>query len=342
MSTAVKHSYTCYNYADFVAEAIDSVLSQNAEFVEIIVVDDGSTDRSWEIISLYGNLIKALRIKNGGAVNACLYGYAQSRGDYIYFLDADDYMKVDSLSEIYKYLVLSPAKIQFSLTPVDENAVVLGPNFPALDINKSSWDFQREIVRRGSYQTPPTSGNIYRRDVYSNLGDLSYDRGIDGVAYLLAPFLGEVISVPKALACYRVHKNNLSSFSNLSADRMDWYRIRFENRLEHLKRLIENKNITLGFSRNSRRFSYVIEFEIMGLILRSQSVSLWKIVEFSQAIIYEEQPVAKHVFALFYLMTSLMPRNIANQMLIFRIDQSKFPRIRKKLKGLLHPRRGKR
>lgn len=50
--------------------------------------------------------------------------------------------------------------------------------------------------------TPPTSGNVYRRDVYDGLGEMTHERAIDGVPYLLAPFVGEVISIDHPFGRY--------------------------------------------------------------------------------------------------------------------------------------------
>src|SRR4051812_12972155 len=79
-----------FNYARYLREAIDSALDQRYEPTEIIVVDDGSTDRSREIIASYGSSIIPVYKPNGGQASALNAGFAASRGDIIVFLDADD------------------------------------------------------------------------------------------------------------------------------------------------------------------------------------------------------------------------------------------------------------
>ncbi len=75
-----------YNYARFLNRAIDSALSQNHANVEVIVVDDASTDGSAEVISSYGARIKAcLRKANGGHAAAFNTGFAESRGGDRFF-----------------------------------------------------------------------------------------------------------------------------------------------------------------------------------------------------------------------------------------------------------------
>jgi hypothetical protein len=79
----------CYNRAALVGEAIESVLA-HGEGAEIVVVDDGSTDASWEVISSFGDRVRGFRISNGGVSAARNVGVERASGDFIRFLDSDD------------------------------------------------------------------------------------------------------------------------------------------------------------------------------------------------------------------------------------------------------------
>ncbi|MFT4034766.1 MAG: glycosyltransferase [Patulibacter sp.] len=96
----------CFNYADYVARAIDSALAQEwpTEALEIIVVDDGSTDRSAEIISSYGDQIIAIHQQNGGLISAVNAGVELATGDYIALLDADDVWPANRLCRQIAFL----------------------------------------------------------------------------------------------------------------------------------------------------------------------------------------------------------------------------------------------
>ncbi|HCA58980.1 MAG TPA: hypothetical protein DEP46_13490, partial [Blastocatellia bacterium] len=79
-----------YNYARYVGEAVESALGQTYPNIEVIVVDDGSTDNSLEVLEQYRDRIKIIAQKNSGVCVARNRGVAESEGEYIAFLDADD------------------------------------------------------------------------------------------------------------------------------------------------------------------------------------------------------------------------------------------------------------
>lgn len=79
-----------YNYARYVREAIDSVLAQARPPLEIIVVDDGSTDDTATVLATYGDRIRVFQQKNQGVAIARNTGIAAARGEYVAFMDADD------------------------------------------------------------------------------------------------------------------------------------------------------------------------------------------------------------------------------------------------------------
>ncbi len=94
-----------YNYGRFVGEAIESALSQTYEQIEVIVVDDGSTDDSRAVIGRYADRVRIVHKENGGQASAFNAGFAASQGEIICFLDSDDLFvpdKVRSVVEVFE------------------------------------------------------------------------------------------------------------------------------------------------------------------------------------------------------------------------------------------------
>jgi len=93
-----------YNGATFLREAIDSALNQEGVVVEVIVVDDGSTDSSREVIESYGDRIRSFFQQNKGACAARNAGLAAACSDYVLFLDADDHLYAGAVGCLYQRL----------------------------------------------------------------------------------------------------------------------------------------------------------------------------------------------------------------------------------------------
>jgi glycosyltransferase involved in cell wall biosynthesis len=92
-----------YNRASFLAETIDSVLQQRFQDYELIVVDDGSTDDSREVLKAYGSKIRYIHQENRGPSAARNLGVRQARGAWLAFQDSDDLSERDHLETLYAY-----------------------------------------------------------------------------------------------------------------------------------------------------------------------------------------------------------------------------------------------
>jgi len=86
----------CYNSEKYIDKCIESIINQSYKYIEIVVVDDGSTDDSIEILKKYSN-VKVYSQVNSGACAARNYGLKKCRGHYVKFLDSDDYLNSDSI-----------------------------------------------------------------------------------------------------------------------------------------------------------------------------------------------------------------------------------------------------
>lgn len=99
-NTAISIVIPCYNGAAFLRETLQSALSQTQPPLEVIVVDDGSTDDSAAIAESFGPLVRVIRQRNQGESVARNVGIAAARGDYLMFLDADDLLAPDALQKL--------------------------------------------------------------------------------------------------------------------------------------------------------------------------------------------------------------------------------------------------
>jgi glycosyltransferase involved in cell wall biosynthesis len=114
-----------------VGDAIRSVVGQDYPHKEVIVVDDRSTDDSWDVICKFGDCVRALRVANGGPLKACLAALEFAGGEYIYIPDADDKLIApNALSMAATALTDRPSKLQFPLLPVDEVGEPIGLALP--------------------------------------------------------------------------------------------------------------------------------------------------------------------------------------------------------------------
>jgi len=112
-----------YNYAHFITEAIQSVLSQTFQDFEVIVVDDGSTDNTREVLAQFGNKIRYIYQENRGLSAARNTGILNSSGQYLCFLDSDDSLLPEKL-ELQVKLLDSKVDVDLVYTwwyLVDEN-----------------------------------------------------------------------------------------------------------------------------------------------------------------------------------------------------------------------------
>ena len=93
-----------YNIDKYLSRCIESCIKQSLKDIEIICINDGSTDTSQSIIDHYilnDSRLKKLSIKNAGAFNARMAGVEIAKGRYIYFLDGDDFLENDAMEKLW-------------------------------------------------------------------------------------------------------------------------------------------------------------------------------------------------------------------------------------------------
>jgi glycosyltransferase involved in cell wall biosynthesis len=133
MTPRVSVIVPAYNLAHFLGAAIDSALAQDwpRESLEVIVVDDGSSDETPSLLASYGERIRTLRQENGGLVRAVDRGLGEASGEYIGLLDADDEWPADRVRRQVEFLRGNPAVglVHGDMEVIDERGATIAPSF---------------------------------------------------------------------------------------------------------------------------------------------------------------------------------------------------------------------
>lgn len=207
-----------YNYAQFVGTAIESALALQWSDVEVIVVDDGSTDESRIVIDSFGDRIRTVFQPQLTQRVARNVGFALSTGDAIIHLDSDDVLMPDLPIHVSRVWRAGISKVQVLMERINANGDSLSSVLPRMHGTPSPSDIRRWAESTTAYPTPPGSGNIYSRTFLEKIFPLDDRCGpaTDSACLAVAPFLGDVVTIAKPLVKYRVHDSNAS---NLLADR---------------------------------------------------------------------------------------------------------------------------
>jgi glycosyltransferase involved in cell wall biosynthesis len=310
---------SCYNYESFVERAIQSVLSQSRSDCEVIVVDDGSTDGSWGVISRCG--VTAFRIENSGARLACLFGFDKSRAPFVLFLDADDELKPGALGKIIERLDPGVAKLQFPLTRIDADGSVISAAFPALETFRDRDNLARQVLKSGLYKSPPTSGNVFRRDLCELLREADYDKFVDGVILFAAPLMGDIVSISEELGCYRIHGRNDSGLGRVpDASSLERDINRFLARMEHLGTIVRRLEPGQSLA-DPRQAYYFCDRKFCLDIASGRRPRLTALPKLISKLVGEPISVKnKLAIAAFFFLASVLPNERSKALLAYRLN----------------------
>ena len=214
MKPAVTALIDTFNHERFIEEAVASVLEQDfpASEVEILAVDDGSTDRTPEILRKFAPRVRALTKANGGQASAFHAGIAEARGDIVAFLDGDDWWARGKLSRVMEALGAEPEVgiIGHGITIVQadgrEQQETLRDGFR---FQANSVEGARLFRVRRSFLG--TSRMTIRAALLARIGRVPETIAVEADEYLFT--LGAVLApariLPESLTFYRMHGANL-------------------------------------------------------------------------------------------------------------------------------------
>ena len=213
-----------YNYRRYLREAIDSALAQSYAPIEVIVVDDGSTDGSPEILCVYGERIQPVLKPNGGQASALNAGLAHSRGEVVFFLDADDVLRPQAVERVMQAFQHEPQAVRahYRMEVIDSQGKRTGEVKPPWWMDLPQGDLRRQAAQF-PFDLPwlPTSGNAFKRQALERIfpiPEAEYRILADYYLSNLTPLFGPLAAIDEILAGYRVHGENAYAWGEEELD----------------------------------------------------------------------------------------------------------------------------
>ncbi len=194
-----------YNVEEYLEQCIESLISQSFDDYEILLIDDGATDDSGKIADVYQErypeIIRTFHKENGGLSDARNFGIPHAIGEYLYFVDSDDYLEKDVLSGLYQHAKNTRSDI-----------VVFDyiQNFPTSAVI-------HEMFRKGTdddyiFCNPNVFNKLFHRKIFVDRG-FEFTKGIwyEDIALIpgLVAYNYKITNYPKPLYHYRMRENSI-------------------------------------------------------------------------------------------------------------------------------------
>jgi glycosyltransferase involved in cell wall biosynthesis len=295
---------TSYNYEKFLARTIDSALQQTYPAKEIIVVDDGSTDSSCQIMKGYGNRIRSIFQENRGVTSAANAGFFASRGEIIFLLDSDDTffpLKVQTMVNYFLHVIpQTPNALIFhrlEMTSEDGTILYITPKICTVDGQSKKGLFEKLSDPKTAYRylekwgflpffISPTSGISLTRSLAERLFPLPENSILshDSLLNFGSELLGTIYGTSQVLGSYLVHGKNRSLTQMWSQDEKDRFQLK-EDFINDILQKMNKKRIASFFESPHARLYFKTLGSTKGLLNLSYKVPAryfcWESVWFS-------------------------------------------------------------
>jgi glycosyltransferase involved in cell wall biosynthesis len=201
-----------YNHGSYLDAAIRSVLEQDYPRVELVVIDDGSTDNTRQVLSKYEGQFHIESQPNKGQVATLNKGWLMSRGQILAYLSADDLLLQGAIRHAVRCL---EENADAALTYCDFNLIDPRSAF-VRRITTPNFDYREMLTK---FLCPPGPGAFFRRSAFEKAGlwDASFRQMLDYEYWLRLGLCGRFIRIPLVLAAFRVHPGSLT-FTTSSPD----------------------------------------------------------------------------------------------------------------------------
>ena len=272
-----------YNHEQYIKQAVESVISQSYENIELIVIDDGSKDYSLEYLRNVSDLrFTLIEQENAGAHSAINKGLSLAKGDYLTILNSDDIFHVDRLQECVPCLKVGVDLVATWIELINHKGKSLGVkkgwqnmlpwpinpprhNFPKMD------DFTLNLLMSNFVST--TSNIILTRRLYEKTGGMKNLRFVHDWDYLLRAARNfQCVLIDKPLMKYRTHQSNtISSNRSWMLFEICWiYAVHLKS---FVKKLTPQSGVTNGISDE-------IDFLAQSINLQGNDKVMWMLQEF--------------------------------------------------------------
>ena len=194
-----------YNGAEYLDEAVQSILAQDYPSIELIVLDDGSTDGTREVLGKYTGRFYWETHENIGQASTLNKGWLMSKGEILAYLSADDILLSGAVSRSVENLRMNPESVlvycDFNL--IDPSSMVLR------QVRMPNYDYRKMVTRT---IRPPGPGAFFTRKAFESAGlwDSSLKQSPDYEYWLRLGLEGPFLRIPRVLASLRVHEASQS------------------------------------------------------------------------------------------------------------------------------------
>lgn len=239
-----------YNAEKYLPRCLDALVNQTLKEIEILCVDDGSTDSAPQIVDQYAEKypekIKAFHKENGGEFTTRNYGLERATGEYVTFVDNDDWVEKDWAEKLYNAAKSNNADLAvcgFERIDLETNKVV------AKDMTGYG-TCVKEIVNNDDYMVfinPAPWNKIYKREKVKDLRFLNF-RGFNDMIFLTSSFtkIDKIAFIPDVLYHYylrydsQIHNVNEQDVNNFKKYLLDLKQLYIdENKYEEMKYILD-------------------------------------------------------------------------------------------------------
>ena len=204
-----------YNVERYLNECVESLLNQTYQNIEIILVDDGSSDNCGKMCDDYANKderIKVIHKENGGLSDARNYGIDVATGKYIVFVDSDDYVDAKYIEELYNAIQINNTKVsQCNLLKVNDNGEVLKEVGYLDNQIKNAKDMIKDLYDGHAMDNIVVWNKMYAIELFDNLrypvGKIHED---EYTTYKILYDTNEIAVINECLYNYRQNENSIT------------------------------------------------------------------------------------------------------------------------------------